>query len=223
MAPILDFSRVRTREQRAQQGPAKSDSSEDPDYNHELEELLKEYARPGLVASPEAGSVLPDDALLVNDGLGLSEIQVLASRKKYGKNVLSSDKMGELDKVLLFFRGPIVWGMLVSDLPQSLKEELGNESPTMIQLILTHVFLQVALLIAAGLRKYVDLGVILGMLLLNAAVGYLQEHQAGNAVAALRKGLALKAIVLRDSMVKEVDATDLVVGDVVQIEEVCIH
>jgi H+-transporting ATPase len=51
---------------------------------------------------------------------------------------------------------------------------------------------------AAGLEDWVDFGVICGLLLLNAAVGFIQEFQAGSIVDELKKTLALKAVVLRD-------------------------
>lgn len=73
---------------------------------------------------------------------------------------------------------------------------------------------------AAGLQDWVDFGVICGLLLLNAAVGFVQEFQAGSIVDELKKTLALKALVLRDGVVKEVDAPEVVPGDILQVEEV---
>ena len=58
------------------------------------------------------------------------------------------------------------------------------------------------------------------MLLLNAAVGFIQEFQAGSIVDELKKTLALKAVVLRDKRLFEVEAPEVVPGDILQIEEV---
>jgi len=58
------------------------------------------------------------------------------------------------------------------------------------------------------------------LLLLNAAVGFIQEYQAGSIVAELKKTLALKATVLRDGQLIEVEAPEVVPGDILQIEEV---
>lgn len=73
---------------------------------------------------------------------------------------------------------------------------------------------------AAGLEDWVDFGVICGLLLLNAVVGFVQEFQAGSIVAELKKTLALKAVVLRDGRLFEIDAPQVVPGDILQVEEV---
>lgn len=41
--------------------------------------------------------------------------------------------------------------------------------------------------VAAGLEDWVDFGVICGLLLLNAVVGFVQEYQAGSIVDELKK------------------------------------
>lgn len=74
--------------------------------------------------------------------------------------------------------------------------------------------------LAAGLQDWVDFGVICALLLLNASVGFIQEFQAGSIVDELKKTLALKAIVLRDGRLFEVEASEVVPGDILQIEEV---
>ncbi|PWI73705.1 Plasma membrane ATPase [Purpureocillium lilacinum] len=76
-----------------------------------------------------------------------------------------------------------------------------------------------AAVLAAGLEDWVDFGVICGLLLLNACVGFIQEFQAGSIVEELKKTLALKAVVLRDGTLKEVEAPEVVPGDILQVEE----
>jgi H+-transporting ATPase len=58
------------------------------------------------------------------------------------------------------------------------------------------------------------------LLLLNASVGFIQEFQAGSIVEELKKTLALKATVLRDGALTEIEAPEVVPGDILQIEEV---
>ena len=70
------------------------------------------------------------------------------------------------------------------------------------------------------MQDWVDFGVICALLLLNAAVGFIQEFQAGSIVDELKKTLALKAIVLRNGKLEELDAPEIVPGDILQIEEV---
>ena len=79
--------------------------------------------------------------------------------------------------------------------------------------------MEAAAVLAAGLEDWVDFGVILGLLLLNAVVGFVQEFQAGSIVEELKKTLALKAVVLRDGGLKEVEAHEVVPGDILQVEE----
>jgi H+-transporting ATPase len=83
-----------------------------------------------------------------------------------------------------------------------------------------NVYPQAAAVLAAGLQDWVDFGVICALLLLNACVGFIQEFQAGSIVEELKKTLALKATVLRDGKLQEIEAPEVVPGDILQIEEV---
>ena len=64
-----------------------------------------------------------------------------------------------------------------------------------------------------------DFGVICALLLLNATVGFVQEFQAGSIVDELKKTLALKAVVLRDGRLVEIEAPMVVPGDILEVEE----
>lgn len=46
--------------------------------------------------------------------------------------------------------------------------------------------MELAVLLAAGLRDWIDFGVIIGILMLNAVVGWYQEKQAADVVASLK-------------------------------------
>ena len=56
--------------------------------------------------------------------------------------------------------------------------------------------------------------------MLNAAVGFIQEFQAGSIVEELKKTLALKAYVRRNGEFIEIEASDVVPGDILHVEEV---
>lgn len=75
--------------------------------------------------------------------------------------------------------------------------------------------IELAALLAAGLRDWIDFGVIIGILLLNATVGWYQEKQAADVVASLKGDIALKARVIRDGQEQEILAREIVVGDIV--------
>lgn len=75
--------------------------------------------------------------------------------------------------------------------------------------------MEVAVLIAAGLRAWIDFGVIIAILLLNAVVGWYQEKQAADVVASLKGDIAMKATVVRDGVEQEILAREIVPGDIV--------
>ena len=72
---------------------------------------------------------------------------------------------------------------------------------------------------AQGRGWPVDAIVIAAVVLLNAAIGHLQEAKAQNAVAALAKLTAATAAVLRDGKPQRVPSADLVRGDVLVLAE----
>lgn len=74
---------------------------------------------------------------------------------------------------------------------------------------------------AAGLQDWIDFGIITGLLLLNACVSFIQEFHAGNIVDSLKKTLALSANVVRNGTLVEIEAEEVVPGDLVQVEDVC--
>lgn len=75
--------------------------------------------------------------------------------------------------------------------------------------------MEIAALLAVGLKDWIDFGVILGILALNAAVALYQEGQAEDVVKSLKAGIALRATVVRDGHEQQVLARELVPGDIV--------
>jgi Ca2+-transporting ATPase len=78
------------------------------------------------------------------------------------------------------------------------------------------------LLAAAGVAALagdaLDAGVILAIVVLNAAIGWLQSVRAERAIAELRRLAALRAIVIRSGEAREIAASELVPGDLVLLE-----
>jgi len=118
---------------------------------------------------------------------GLSKTEVQTRLEKYGYNELIEKKNSAILKFLSYFWGPI---------------------PIMII---------IAAVLSAVLRHWPDLGVIFALLLLNAIVGFREEHQAGNVIAALKKKLAVLAKVKRDGAWVSIPSRELVPGDVVRV------
>ena len=60
-----------------------------------------------------------------------------------------------------------------------------------------------------------DTGVILGVVLINALIGFIQEGKAEKSLDAIRNMLSLHATVIRDGRRREIAAEDLVPGEIV--------
>jgi len=71
--------------------------------------------------------------------------------------------------------------------------------------------------ITAALGHWIDTGVILGVVLINAVIGFIQEGKAEKALEGIRKMLSPRAAVRRDGKWTELDAEDLVPGDIVRL------
>lgn len=135
-------------------------------------------------------SVIVDEKYLKTDPLvGLNETEVLKRRKKFGFNEMKYEQQNIIIKLLKFFVGPIQFVM------------------------------EAAAILAAGLQDWIDLGVICFLLVLNALVGFVQEYQAGSIVDELKKTLANTSFVVRSGELVEILSSELVPGDIVQLED----
>ncbi len=77
--------------------------------------------------------------------------------------------------------------------------------------------LLVAVGVTAILQEWVDSGVILGVVLVNATIGFLQESKAEGAIAALRQTINGEATVVRSGNKEVVPSSELVPGDVIHL------
>ena len=75
-----------------------------------------------------------------------------------------------------------------------------------------------ASLVTAVLGEWVDTGVIVGVVLINALIGFFQEGKAEKSLAAIRALLSLEATVLRGGERLRIPAEELVPGDIVLLE-----
>jgi len=74
-----------------------------------------------------------------------------------------------------------------------------------------------AAIVAYFLQEKVSSIVILAIVLMNALMGFFQEYKAELALRELRKYVTLKAKVLRDRQIAEIDSKELVPGDIVHL------
>jgi H+-transporting ATPase len=78
--------------------------------------------------------------------------------------------------------------------------------------------IEAALVLTGVVQHWTDFAIIGVLLVMNGAVGFWEEHQAGNAIAALKEQLALTARVRRDGRWQTLAARLLVPGDLVHVE-----
>lgn len=77
--------------------------------------------------------------------------------------------------------------------------------------------IEAALILSLLARHWTD-AVIIGVLLaMNGVVAFTEEHQAANAIAALKQSLATSARALRDGVWVVVPIGELVPGDVIRL------
>ncbi|MCP4181338.1 MAG: plasma-membrane proton-efflux P-type ATPase [bacterium] len=124
----------------------------------------------------------------VDSNKGLSTQEHENRIKKFGANVIPEKKDSFFIRLIKKFWGPIPW------------------------------MIEIAAVLSALIEHWDDFFIIAFLLLLNAAIEIVQEFKAGNAIAALKKHLASKARVLRNSKWNEVEASDLVPGDIIRIK-----
>ena len=79
------------------------------------------------------------------------------------------------------------------------------------------LILVVAGSITAMLQEWVDTGVIFGVVMANAIIGFIQEHKAGRAIQALAKIVKTENVIIRNGEKTRLFSHEIVPGDVVQL------
>jgi H+-transporting ATPase len=118
---------------------------------------------------------------------GLNQQEAQDRLSQYGYNEIPEETSNPLLKFLSYFWGPIPW------------------------------MIEAAAILSALVRHWPDFFIIIVLLLANAIIGFWEEFQAGNAIAALKAKLAIKARVLRGGKWGALPARELVPGDVIRI------
>jgi len=129
------------------------------------------------------------DLLQTDATKGLDLFEVKRRQERCGPNVLTVRRgPGRFKRFLLQFHQPLIYILLVAGA------------------------------VTLFLREWVDAGVIFGVVVVNAIVGYLQEAKAVAAIEALAKSMTTEAVVVRGGEQARVPATELVPGDVVLLQ-----
>lgn len=101
-----------------------------------------------------------------------------------------------------------------NELPEKKKQSLWIRFFKHFNDILIYILL-VAAVVTAMLGEYVDTIVILLVAIINAAIGFFQENKAEKALDNIKNMLSLKAHVIRDGDRREIDASDVTIGDII--------
>ncbi|UCZ57933.1 cation-transporting P-type ATPase [Desulfurispirillum indicum] len=104
-----------------------------------------------------------------------------------------------------------------NSLPAPLKKSALMRFLSQLHNVLIYLLL-VAAVVTAFLGEWVDTGVILGVVIINTFIGFIQEGKAEKALDAIRNMLSPQALVLRDGKQLQVAADTLVPGDVVILQ-----
>ncbi|KAF9117204.1 hypothetical protein BGX27_000053 [Mortierella sp. AM989] len=126
-----------------------------------------------------------EDLLRTNPATGLTTEQASQRLRTFGPNELAEVKQNKLFKFLGYFVGPIAF------------------------------LIELACIISIIIKDWFNFAIILGLLFLNAIIGYVEEARAESAVDALRQTLALKTRCWRDGHLRELDTAVLVPGDII--------
>lgn len=118
---------------------------------------------------------------------GLSKAEADKRLAQVGPNEIAEKTVNPVLKFLSYFWGPIPW------------------------------MIEAAAVLSAVVHHWSDFVIIMLLLLANAVVGFWEEYQAGNAIAALKAKLAPRARVKRDGAWSDTPARLLVPGDIVRL------
>lgn len=142
---------------------------------------------------PAPAYAMPTDSVLsaceVSAGQGLTAAQVERRRQQCGLNQMTeAPPVPSWKKLLGQFKDLVIWILIF------------------------------AAIISGLMQEWVDTAAILAIVIVNGIIGYLQEEKAGRALAALQKMSSPMARVIRDGVLKVIPASELVPGDVVELE-----
>lgn len=118
---------------------------------------------------------------------GLTDEVVEKNRNQYGYNEIEEKHVSPVVKFLQYFWGPIPW------------------------------MIEAAVILSFIVKDWTDFWIILLLLFTNAIVGFIEEYQADNAVAALKEKLAISARAKRNGKWENIPARELVPGDLIRL------
>jgi Ca2+-transporting ATPase len=120
---------------------------------------------------------------------GLKDQQIKQRQEIFGKNVLEEKKQSYFAIFVRQFKGTSIY------------------------------ILFVASLVSVFIGEWIDFGVIIGIILINGAIGFWQESKAQASIDALKKMTETKNQVIRNGQYQSIASSELVPGDYIVLEE----
>ena len=133
--------------------------------------------------------------LKTNEKLGLREDEIIKRQEKYGKNRLK-DKQKE--SIFMKF--------------------IKQFNDFMIIILIIASIVSAVISYIQGENDYIDSIIIIAIVILNAIMGVIQEAKAEKSIEALKEMTPTKAKVIRNGQTSEINAEELVPGDIVILE-----
>lgn len=130
---------------------------------------------------------------------GLSTNQAKERLEKYGRNEIVEKKESKWKKILKLFSGPIPLMIEIAALLSFIVAIVNSVIPN------------------PNYITWASFALVLVLLISNATIDYVQSSRAATALDSLKKSMALKAQVKRDGKFIEINAAELVPGDIVKI------
>jgi len=118
---------------------------------------------------------------------GLESQEVEALRAQFGYNEIQEREESLFRRIIRRLWGPIPW------------------------------MIEIAAILSAVVQKWEDMSIILVLLCFNVFIDFHQESKALSALKAIKAKLAKKALVLRDGQWEDIDARELVPGDLIRL------
>ena len=125
---------------------------------------------------------------------GLTEVESMHRLKRFGFNELRVARPSALIRFLRQFHNPLVYILLVAATITAFLSIMGKE-------------------------MWADTIVIIGVVILNAILGFVQEGKAERALEALQGMIVTETRVLRDNKEQVIPSRDIVPGDIVLLDE----
>ncbi|WP_424831438.1 plasma-membrane proton-efflux P-type ATPase [Ruegeria sp.] len=119
---------------------------------------------------------------------GLDSIDAKTRLDTFGRNALAEKQVSNLQRLFKYLWGPIPW------------------------------MIEIAAILSALIGHWSDFCIIFVLLVYNAVSGFWQERKASDALAALKAGMAPKAMAKRDGKFTQIDAAEIVPGDIVRVK-----